>query len=232
MLMLKILIVDSDTAYTHPCRSFLEQQGYESLIASCSQEVWDILEQQHIDLVVTELQLPDANPLPYLTALRELYPRLPLLVVTHVNDFNAKKFSFGLGADEYLTKPISPEELFLHIKALLRRCHITMQRTLTIGHTQLDYDSLSLTTGGQTQLLPHKEFLLLFKLASYPGKIFPRMQLLDEIWGKESNSVPQTVDVHINRLRKRLNGNQDFQIVTVRGIGYKLDCRGIPVVAL
>lgn len=146
---------------------------------------------------------------------------LPILLVTARETLADKERGFTAGADDYMVKPVEVEELLLRVRALLRRARMISQRKLTVGTTRLDYDTLTLTQNGEEEILPQKEFFLLYKLLSYPGHIYTRQQLMDEIWGLESESELRTVDVHINRLRERLRWNQDVSIVTIRGLGYK-----------
>ena len=153
--------------------------------------------------------------------LRESGCNIPILMVTAKESMSDKKRGFLTGADDYMVKPVDEEEMLLRISALLRRAHIASERKLTVGETVFDYDAMTVERGGYSQLLPQKEFLLIFKLLSYAGKIFTRRQLMDEIWDMDSESDERTVDVHINRLRERFRENPDFEIVTVRGLGYK-----------
>jgi len=153
--------------------------------------------------------------------LRESNNNLPILMVSAKQLPEDRHRGFIVGTDDYITKPIDVEEMLLRIKALLRRAQIAAERKIVIGDVVLDYDRLTVTKNGEVQELPQKEFMLLFKLLSYPGRIFTRIQLMDEIWGNESDSGWETVTVHIARLRKRFEGWEEFEIVSVRGLGYK-----------
>ena len=192
MLILKILIVEDDPKLCQLYSIILNKAGYETICADNGQAAWNILEKEHIDLIITAK-----------------------------DDFHSKSKGFGLGSDDYMTKPVDMEELVLRIQALLRRSRIASEHRITLGQVTLDYDSLTVTGHGQTLELPQKEFQLLYKLLSSPGKIFTRIQLMDEIWGMDSESGWETVTVHIGRLRKRFEGWPEFEIVSVRGLGYK-----------
>ena len=165
--------------------------------------------------------LPDMDGFELIRQLRESGSTLPILLVTARETLADKERGFTAGADDGMVKPVEVEELLLRVRALLRRARMISQRKLTVGTTRLDYDTLTLTQNGEEEILPQKEFFLLYKLLSYPGHIYTRQQLMDEIWGLESESELRTVDVHINRLRERLRWNQDVSIVTIRGLGYK-----------
>lgn len=225
MLMLKILIVEDDLSLSELYTIALRKAGYETYQAGNGEEAWDILEKQHIDLIITDIMMPVMDGYEFLRTLRETDPAIPVLMITAKDDFSSKSLSFTLGTDDYMTKPININEMVLRVKALLRRANITSDRQQTIGTTCFDYDALTVTRETDSFMLPQKEFLLLYKLISYPGKIFTRLQLMDEIWGRESHSDAQTIDVHINRLRRRFEDNPDFEIITVRGLGYKVTVR-------
>lgn len=167
------------------------------------------------------LLLPGMDGFELIRQLRESGSTLPILLVTARETLADKERGFTAGADDYMVKPVEVEELLLRVRALLRRARMISQRKLTVGTTRLDYDTLTLTQNGEEEILPQKECFLLYKLLSYPGHIYTRQQLMDEIWGLESESELRTVDVHINRLRERLRWNQDVSIVTIRGLGYK-----------
>jgi len=171
--------------------------------------------------VVLDIMMPHMDGYEFTKSLREVENNLPILMVSAKQLPEEKKKGFLVGTDDYMTKPIDEEEMLLRIKALLRRAKIVNDRKIEIGDVVLDYDSLTVTGHGAKQELPQKEFMLLYKLLSYPGKIFTRIQLMDEIWGAESDTGWETVTVHIGRLRKRFEGWQEFSIESVRGLGYK-----------
>lgn len=226
MLMLKILIVEDDAAILQLYRIVLGKEGYQVFSARNGEEAWEILEQEHIDLVITDIMMPVMDGYEFVRLLRESDALLPVLMITARDDFASKNAGFGIGTDDYMVKPIDPDEMVLRVKALLRRSNIMSSHRLHIADTVLDYDALTVTRREENQMLPPKEFYLLYKLLSYPNKIFTRMQLMDEIWGRDSASDTQTVDVHINRLRRRFEQNPDFCILTVRGLGYKAEVHG------
>ena len=165
--------------------------------------------------------MPSMDGYELLDSIRSVNIDLPVLFVTAKGSFNDKSKGFKLGADDYMVKPIDIKELVLRVNALLRRSRIANERRLVIGSTVLDSDAFSVTYNGESVTLPQKEFLLLFKLLSYPDKVFTRFEIMDEIWGYESESDEKTINVHISKLRSRYENNPDFSIETVRGIGYK-----------
>jgi DNA-binding response OmpR family regulator len=181
----------------------------------------DVMDQEHIDLVIVDIMMPGMDGYEFTKALRETSNSLPILMVSAKQLPEDKKKGFLVGTDDYMTKPVDEEEMLLRIKALLRRAKIVSERRIVIGEVILNYDSYTVTKKDEVMELPQKEFLLLYKLLSYPGKIFTRIQLMDEIWGMESESGWETVTVHIGRLRKRFEGWEEFEIQSVRGLGYK-----------
>ncbi len=221
MLMLKILIVEDDAKLSQLYKIVLNKAGYETVLAANGQEAWDIFDAEHIDLVITDVMMPVLNGYEFVKILRQENPLIPVLMITAKDDYPSKSKGFTLGIDDYMTKPIDVNEMVLRVRALLRRANINQERRLMVGGTCLDYDSLTVYDKDVPLMLPQKEFLLLYKLVSYPNKIFTRMQLMDEIWGPDTSSDIQTIDVHINRLRRHFENNPDFEIVTVRGLGYK-----------
>lgn len=222
MFILKILIIEDDPSLLRLYSIILRKAGYETLQAQNGLDAWDIIEKEHIDLIITDVMMPEMDGYEFVRLLRETNPVIPVLIITAKDDFVSKNMGFSLGADDYMVKPADSDEMVLRVKALLRRSNIMSPRKIEVYETVLDYDALTVTSNQQTSMLPQKEFYLLYKLMSYPNKIFTRIQLMDEIWGRNSSSEAQTIDVHINRLRKRFMENQDFEIVTVRGLGYKV----------
>ena len=219
--MFHILVVDDDKNTRRLFRAILESAGYTVSAASDGAEALELMDVEHIDLVVLDIMMPNMDGYEFTKALREVENNLPILMVSAKQLPEDKKKGFLVGTDDYMTKPIDEEEMLLRIKALLRRAKIVNDRRIEIGDVVLDYDSLTVTGHGERQELPQKEFMLLYKLLSYPGKIFTRIQLMDEIWGAESDTGWETVTVHIGRLRKRFDGWQEFSIESVRGLGYK-----------
>lgn len=219
--MFHILIVDDDKHTRQLFCAILENENYTVSTASDGEEALDVMDHEHIDLVVLDIMMPHMDGYEFTKALREVEENLPILMVSAKQLPADKKKGFLVGTDDYMTKPIDEEEMLLRIKALLRRAKIVNDRKIEIGDVVLDYDALTVTGHGTTQELPQKEFMLLYKLLSYPGKIFTRIQLMDEIWGTDSDTGWETVTVHIGRLRKRFDGWNEFTIESVRGLGYK-----------
>ncbi len=220
-IMFHILVVDDDRHTRMLLQAILEAENYTVFTASNGEEALEVTDREHIDLVVLDIMMPKMDGYEFTKTLRECDDNLPILMVSAKHLPADKKKGFIVGTDDYMTKPIDEEELLLRIKALLRRARIVSEQRITIGDVVLDYNSMSVTKGTQTQTLPQKEFMLLYKLLSYPGQIFTRIQLMDEIWGADSETGWETVTVHIGRLRKRFDGWQEFEIDSVRGLGYR-----------
>jgi DNA-binding response OmpR family regulator len=216
-----ILVVDDDKNTRLLFKTVLDSENYTVFTADNGATALEVMDREHIDLVVLDIMMPQMDGYEFTKTLRETWNTLPILMVSAKQLPEDKKQGFLVGTDDYMTKPIDEEEMLLRIKALLRRAQIASERKITVGDVTLDYDALTVTRGNETQELPQKEFLLLYKLLSYPGKIFTRIQLMDEIWGADSDTGWETVTVHIGRLRKRFEGWEEFEIVSVRGLGYK-----------
>ena len=219
--MFHILVVEDNDNTRKLMQAVLSQNGYEPIPARDGVEALEVLDKKHVDLIVLDIMMPRMDGYEFTETLRASGCDLPILMVTAKEKPADKRRGFIIGTDDYMVKPVDEEEMILRIAALLRRSKIVNDHQLTVGRTVLDYDALSVTTPEGTAELPKKEFLLLFKLLSYQNKIFTRRQLMDEIWDMDSDTDERTVDVHINRLRDRFRGNDDFEIVTVRGLGYK-----------
>ncbi len=219
--MIRILVVDDDKSTRLLLKAVLEAENYIVVTAADGEEALAAMEHSHIDLVVLDVMMPKMDGYVFTKTLRTADNNLPILMVSAKQLPADKKQGFLVGTDDYMTKPIDMEELLLRIRALLRRAKIANDRRIVIGDVVLDYDALTVSRGDEVQVLPRKEFLLLYKLLSYPGKIFTRIQLMDEIWGTDSETGWETVTVHIGRLRKRFEGWEEFEIVSVRGLGYK-----------
>ena len=219
--MFHILVADDDKHTRMLLKAVLENAGYTVTTADNGEEALDILDKEHIDLVVLDIMMPKMDGYEFTKLVRQTDNALPILMVTAKHLPEDEKKGFIVGTDDYITKPIDEEKLLLRIKALLRRARIVSEQKIVIGDVTLDYNSFTVTRGDEVQVLPQKEFLLLYKLLSYPGQIFTRIQLMDEIWGSDSDSGWETVTVHVGRLRKRFEGWDEFEIVAVRGLGYK-----------
>lgn len=219
--MFQILIVDDDRHTRMLFKAVLQAENYTVFTAANGEEALDVMDKEHIDLVVLDIMMPRMDGYEFTEILRENNNNLPILMVSAKQLPADKQKGFLVGTDDYMTKPIDEMEMLLRIKALLRRAKIASERRIVVGDVILDYDALTVSRNDQTQELPQKEFMLLYKLLSYPGKIFTRIQLMDEIWGAESDTGWETVTVHIGRLRKRFEGWSEFTIESVRGLGYK-----------
>ena len=219
--MFQILIVDDDKNIRFVMKEILETNGYIAFTAKDASEALSVLEAEHIDLAVIDIMMPSVNGYELTEEIRSYNQDFPILMVSAKQMPEDRKRGFLAGIDDYMSKPIDADEFLLHIKALLRRFKIINERKIIIGDVVLDYDSFTVTGHGEVQELPQKEFQLLYKLLSYPSKIFTRIQLMDEIWGVECETTPETVTVHIGRLRKRFEGWEEFEIENIRGLGYK-----------
>lgn len=221
--MATILIVEDDPHTQELMSIYLSKNGFQTVTANHGKEALDIIGQQPIDLALVDIMMPKMTGYEFTETLRQADYQLPILMVTAKETPNEMKKGFLVGTDDYMTKPVDQEEMLLRIRALLRRSKIVAEKRIIIGDVTIDADSLQVTRGRQTLTLPQKEFFLLFKLLSYPGKIFTRVQLMDDIWGYDSETDAKTVNVHINRLREKFADFPEFTIMTVRGLGYKVE---------
>ena len=219
--MSRILIVEDEFSISNFLKTVLEGDGYTVTTACDGEEALAVMDREHIDLAVLDIMMPRMDGYAFTKTLRSANSDLPILMVSAKQLSEDRKKGFLVGTDDYMTKPVDTDEMLLRIKALLRRAKIVSERKIVIGPVVLDYDSLTVSRGEEQQELPQKEFLLLYKLLSYPGNIFTRIQLMDEIWGMDSETGWETVTVHIGRLRKRFEAWPEFEIVSVRGLGYK-----------
>ena len=220
--MFKILIVEDDAELRQLFHHVLTKNGYSVKGVGNGQEALDSLAQDYCDLIISDIMMPVMDGYQLVRALRSSGNRIPVLMITAKDAFDDMQTGFQSGIDDYMVKPINVNEMVLRVGALLRRAQMINDRRQIIGDTVLECDSLTVTTGGNSMFLPQKEFMLLYKMAAFPGKIFTRQQLMDEIWGYDSETDTHTVDVHIGRLRERFRDNPDFKIVTIRGVGYKV----------
>ena len=221
--MFSILVCEDDFAIKTMISTKLKQENYSVYTAQNGQEALNLMEKQQIDLVISDIMMPEMDGYEFVQTLRETKHTLPILMITAKSQLESLEAAFKLGVDDYMVKPLRLEELVLRVKALLRRSQLEADKVLTFTNTRLDYNALTmtdLTTGEQVQI-PPKEFFLLYKLLSYPEKIFTRLDLLDDIWGMEEDYDERLVDACIKRLRQKLKANEDFDIITVRGLGYK-----------
>jgi len=219
--MFKILVVEDDRDLNRSVCTFLNNSGYEAVGCLGAEEAFDRMYETVFDLIVSDIMMPGIDGFELAKTVRSLNEEIPILFMTARDDFASKQRGFRVGVDDYMVKPIDPDELFLRIGALLRRAKIASSRRLEIGSFQMDADERSATLDGEEIPLTAREFNLLYKLLSYPKKTFTRTQLMDEFWDADTASGPRTVDVYMTKLRSKLSGCSAFEIVTVHGLGYK-----------
>ncbi len=219
--MARILVAEDDKNTNKLICAVLRRAGHDPLPAFDGQEALEVLDENHVDMLISDIMMPRIDGIELTRQLREAGYDLPILMLTAKQMPQDKREGFLAGTDDYLTKPADMQELVLRVRALLRRANISDEQTLVIGRTALDSNAYTVSRGTETITLPPKEFQLLFKLLSYPNHTFTRMQLLDDIWGWDTESAENTVNVHINRLRNRFKEWDDFTIQTVRGLGYR-----------
>lgn len=219
--MFKILVAEDDAELQQLFCRVLTRSGYTAIGVPDGMAALETLEKEYIDLIVSDIMMPRMDGYTLVRSLRDTGNNIPVLMITAKDSFQDMQFGFLAGTDDYMVKPVNVNEMVLRIQALLRRAQMVADRRQSIGATSFEFDSFTVRRGSDTLVLPQKEFLLLYKLVSSPGHIFTRQQLMDDIWGVDSQTDPRTVDVHINRLRDHFRENPDFEIVTVRGIGYK-----------
>ena len=219
--MTNILLVDDNNKIRKLMEIYLVKDGFNVFHGENGEDALGVLEVTKIDLIVADIMMPKMDGYELVKELRDAGYELPILMVTAKDTYPDKKMGFELGADDYMTKPIDMEEMVLRVRALLRRSKISLDKCIRIGDILLDYETLEVRTKSQTILLPKKEFYLLYKLLSYPKKIFTRRELMDDIWGFDSEADERTVDVHVKRLREKFGDLEEFEIITIRGLGYR-----------
>lgn len=219
--MMRILIAEDDLELRQLFYRVLAKNGYTAICVSNGQEALDVIDREYIDLIISDIMMPVMDGYELVSSLREAGISIPVLMITAKDAFDDMRHGFHSGTDDYMVKPVNVNEMVLRVEALLRRARMVSERRQVIGETVLEYDSMSVVSDGVSLTLPQKEFMVLYKLTSYPGRIFTRQQLMDDIWGVDTETDPHTVDVHIGRLRERFRNNPDFEIVTMRGVGYK-----------
>lgn len=220
--MLKILIAEDDQELRQLFAHVLRKNGYQVEGVSNGQEALDALDNTYFDLIISDVMMPQMDGYTLVSQLREAGINTPVLMVTAKDAFDDMRQGFLSGTDDYMVKPVNVNEMVLRVGALLRRAQMIHECRQTLGNTVMEWDSFTVTWEGGSVVLPQKEFMLLYKMASFPGRIFTRQQLMDEIWGYETDSDAHTVEVHVGRLRERFRDNPDFKIVTIRGVGYKV----------
>ena len=219
--MVKILIAEDDQELSQLFAHVLTKNGFLAQVVSNGKEALEALEKDYFDLLISDIMMPKMDGYELVRQMRESGNQTPVMMITARDAFDDMRQGFLSGTDDYMVKPINVNEMVLRIGALLRRSQMIHDRRQNVGATQLDLDSLTVPWKGQSQVLPQKEFMLLYKMISYPGKIFTRHQLMEAIWGYDNDGDTHTVDVHIGSLRDRFRENPDFKIVTIRGVGYK-----------
>ena len=220
--MLKILIAEDDRELRQLFEHVLVKNGYSVRGVSNGQEALDAMDEEYFNLIISDIMMPVMDGYTLVRSLREAGDTTPVLMITAKDAFDDMRMGFLSGTDDYMVKPVNVNEMVLRVSALLRRAQMISERRQIIGGTTMECDSLTVTTENGSMVLPQKEFMLLYKMASFPGKIFTRQQLMDDIWGYDSESDTHTVDVHIGRLREKFRDSKDFKIVTLRGVGYKV----------
>ena len=220
--MFKILIAEDDRELRQLFQHVLTKNGYAVTGVSNGEEAMDAIDAGYYDLIISDIMMPKMDGYQLVRALREAGLTIPIMMITAKDAFDDMRMGFLSGSDDYMVKPVNVNEMVLRVGALLRRAQLANERRQVIGNTVLECDSLSVHSGKETMTLPQKEFMLLYKMVSFPGRIFTRQQLMDDIWGYSSETDTHTVDVHIGRLRERFRDNPDFKIVTMRGVGYKV----------
>lgn len=220
--MFKILIAEDDSELRRLFSHVLIKNGYSVTGVCNGKEALDALDKGYYDLIISDIMMPEMDGYELVSSLRTAGYSIPVMMITAKDAFDDMRMGFVSGTDDYMVKPVNVNEMVLRVGALLRRAQMINDRRLVIGGTVMECDSLTVTWDGQSAVLPQKEFMLLYKMASFPGRIFTRQQLMDDIWGYDSDTDTHTVDVHIGRLRDRFRDSKDFKIVTMRGVGYKV----------
>lgn len=220
--MFTILVVEDDCELRQLFGRVLLQNGYFVREAENGKAALDALEQEYVDLIISDIMMPVMDGYELVRSLRDANIQIPVLMITAKDAFDDMRLGFLSGTDDYMVKPVNVGEMVLRVGALLRRAQMITDHKQLIGNTELLADSLTVITGGKSYVLPQKEFMVLYKMASFPGKIFTRQQIMDDVWGYDVETDPHTLDVHIGRLRERFRDNPDFQIVTIRGVGYRV----------
>lgn len=220
--MFKVLVVEDDRELRELFSRVLTRHGYKTLEAGNGEEALEVLDSEYIDVIVSDIMMPVMDGYELVRSLREADINIPVLMITAKDAFSDMERGFLSGTDDYMVKPVNVNEMVLRVGALLRRAQMISERKEVLGATTLEYDSFSVISGDTKTPLPQKEFMLLYKMAAAPGRIFTRQQIMDDVWGMDSETDPHTVDVHIGRLRDRFRDNPDFEIITMRGLGYKV----------
>ncbi len=220
--MFRILIAEDDAELRQLFQRVLTKNGYSVKGVADGRQALEAMEKEYFDLIISDIMMPVMDGYELVRSLREAGNQIPVMMITAKDAFDDMRLGFLSGSDDYMVKPVNVNEMVLRVGALLRRAQMINDRRQVIGDTELNYDTMTVTAGGESQVLPQKEFALLYKMVSFPGRIFTRQQIMDDIWGYDAEGDTHTVDVHIGRLRERFRDNPDFQIATIRGVGYKV----------
>lgn len=220
--MFKILIAEDDNELRLMFQRFLSRNGFSVTTVTNGKEALDVLSKDFFDLIVSDIMMPVLDGYELVRSLRDSGDNTPVLMITAKNAYEDMRLGFLSGTDDYMVKPVNVNEMLLRINALLRRAQMANDKSQTIGNTTLEFETFTVITDGEQIILPQKEFMLLYKMVSYPGKLFTRQQLMDDIWGYNTDSDVHTLDVHIGNLRNKFRDNPDFEIVTMRGVGFKV----------
>jgi len=220
--MFRILIAEDDAELRQLFQRVLTKNGYSVKGVADGRQALEAIEKEYFDLIISDIMMPVMDGYELVRSLRDEGSQIPVMMITAKDAFDDMRLGFLSGSDDYMVKPVNVNEMVLRVGALLRRAQMINDRRQVIGDTELNYDTMTVIAGGESQVLPQKEFALLYKMVSFPGRIFTRQQIMDDIWGYDAESDTHTVDVHIGRLRERFRDNPDFQIVTIRGVGYKV----------
>jgi len=219
--MFQILVVEDDKALRELFCTVLSKNGFVYYEARDGVDAWDVLEKQYIDLVVSDIMMPNMDGYEFVRSMRKNGLNMPVLMITAKDSFEDMQSGFQAGTDDYMVKPVNVNEMILRINALLKRAQIVNEKRIHFENAELCFDDLTVCIDGDCSVLPQKEFYILYKLLSNPNRVFTKQQIMDEIWGMDTESDPHTLDVHISRLRERFKENAQFEIVTIRGLGYK-----------
>lgn len=219
--MIKIIVVEDDAKLNSLIKTILEKNSFYVDSALNPNEAFLKMENNAYNLIISDIMMPEMDGFDFARTIRQLDKDIPILFITAKEGFEDKKLSYAIGVDDYMVKPLDINELVLRVGALLKRAKINVEHRLVVGNTTLDSDSLTVINNNEEIILPLKEFKILFKLLSFPNKIFTRSQIMNDCWGMYSDSIDRTIDVHITHIREKLSHIEDFSIVTVRGLGYK-----------
>ncbi|MBQ6631489.1 MAG: response regulator transcription factor [Romboutsia sp.] len=219
--MFSILVVEDNEVLNEMISTKLKLENYDVYSVFDGEEALNALEHEHIDLIISDIMMPGIDGYELTKSLRDINSTIPILMISAKNQIEDMEKGFSAGTDDYMIKPINMQEMIFRVKALLRRSQIANEKKLKVGSTILDYDALTIKIKDNTYDMPPKEFYLIFKLLSSPNKIFTRMELMDEIWGMDTDIDDRTIDSHIKKLRRKFEDCSDFEIITVRGLGYK-----------